>query len=99
MYIFSGAKGLFMDFALSRTGQFTVNKTLLNHLGVKPGDRVTIELLPDASLKVSAAGKKRPLAEMAGAFHDLIGDVEPLSLEQIDNYIAEACEESAGMTN
>jgi bifunctional DNA-binding transcriptional regulator/antitoxin component of YhaV-PrlF toxin-antitoxin module len=86
-----------MDFALSRTGQFTVNKTLLNHLGVKPGDRVCVELLPDASLKISAKGKKRPLSELRGAFRDLVGEVEPLSLEQIDACIAAACMESAGM--
>jgi len=80
-----------MDFALSRTGQFTVNKTLLNHLGVKPGDRVSVEMLPDASLKVSAAGKKRPLSELKGAFRDLVGHVDPLSLEDMERAIAEGC--------
>jgi len=80
-----------MDFALSRTGQFTVNKTLLNHLGVKPGDRVSVEMLPDASLKVSATGKKRPLSELRGAFRDLFGVVETLSLEDMDKAIEEGC--------
>jgi len=79
-----------MDFALSRTGQFTVNKTLLSHLGVKPGDRVSVELLPDASLKVSATGKKRPLSELRGAFRDLFGVVE-LSLEDMERAIEEGC--------
>jgi len=80
-----------MDFALSRTGQFTVNKTLLSHLGVKPGDRVSVELLPDASLKVSAMGKKRPLSELRGAFRDLFGVVESLSLEDMERAIEEGC--------
>jgi antitoxin component of MazEF toxin-antitoxin module len=79
-----------MDFALSRTGQFTVNKTLLNHLGVKPGDRVSVELLPDATLKVSATSKKRPLSELRGAFRDLFGVVE-LSLEDMERAIEEGC--------
>lgn len=80
-----------MDFALSRTGQFTVNKTLLNHLGVKPGDRISIELLPDASLKISAMGKKRSLSKLRGAFRDLYGFVEPLSLEDMEKAIEEGC--------
>jgi antitoxin component of MazEF toxin-antitoxin module len=80
-----------MDFALSRTGQFTVNKMLLQHLGVKPGDRISVELLPDASFKVSATAKKRPLSELRGAFRDLFGVVETLSLEDMDKAIEEGC--------
>jgi bifunctional DNA-binding transcriptional regulator/antitoxin component of YhaV-PrlF toxin-antitoxin module len=80
-----------MDFALSRTGQFTVNKALLKHLGVKPGDRVSIELLPDASMRVSAASKKRPLSELRGAFRDLLGVVDTLSLEDMEQAIADGC--------
>jgi antitoxin component of MazEF toxin-antitoxin module len=85
-----------MDLALSRTGQFTVNKTLLSHLGVKPGDRVSVEMLPDASLRVSARSKKRPLSELDGAFLDIFGELEPLSLEQMDRAIADGCMASAG---
>ncbi|MDR0782126.1 MAG: hypothetical protein LBF16_15805 [Pseudomonadales bacterium] len=84
-----------MDFALSRTGQFTVNETLLNHLGVKPGDRVSVELLPDASLRISATGKKRPLSELRGAFRDLFGVVDSLSLEDMERAIEEGCASSA----
>jgi antitoxin component of MazEF toxin-antitoxin module len=86
-----------MDISLSRTGQFMVNKTLLDHLGVKPGDRVSVELLPDASFRVSARNKKRPLSELDGAFFDIFGEVEPLSLEQMDMAIANGCMESAGL--
>jgi antitoxin component of MazEF toxin-antitoxin module len=89
-----------MDFALSRTGQFTVNKTLLNHLGVKPGDRVSVEMLPDASLRVSATSKKRPLSELRAAFQKKFGAAQPLSLEDIERAIEEGCLASgmAGMT-
>ena len=89
-----------MDLALSRTGQFTVNKAMLNHLGVKPGDRVAVELLPDASFRVSAASKKRPLSELRGAFREKFGTAPSLSLEDIERAIEEGCLASgmAGIT-
>ncbi|MDR2001226.1 MAG: AbrB/MazE/SpoVT family DNA-binding domain-containing protein [Zoogloeaceae bacterium] len=80
-----------MDFALSRTGQFTVNKALLSHLGVKPGDRVSVEMLPDASLRVSALGKKRPLSELRTAFRQKFGTAPSLSLDEIERAIEEGC--------
>jgi len=79
-----------MDLALSRTGQFTVNKAMLNHLGVKPGDRVAVELLPDASFRVSAAHKKRPLSELRGAFREKFGTAPSLSLEDMSEPLKKA---------
>jgi antitoxin component of MazEF toxin-antitoxin module len=80
-----------MDFALSRTGQFTMNKIMLNHLGVKPGDRVSIEMLPDASFRVSAANKKRPLPELRTALRQKFGVSQSLSLDEIDAAIEKGC--------
>jgi hypothetical protein len=48
-------------------------------------------MLPDASLRVSATSKKRPLSELKGAFSDLFGEVTPLSLDDIEQAIEEGC--------
>ena len=36
-------------------GQVTLRKDILKHLGVKPGDRIVVELLPDKKINVQAA--------------------------------------------
>jgi bifunctional DNA-binding transcriptional regulator/antitoxin component of YhaV-PrlF toxin-antitoxin module len=86
-----------MYLTLTRNGQFTVNKSLMEHIGVKPGDAISIRPMPDGSFSVRARSKKRPLSEMRGAFRHIIGDVEPLSLEEINRAISEAYA-SAGMS-
>jgi bifunctional DNA-binding transcriptional regulator/antitoxin component of YhaV-PrlF toxin-antitoxin module len=79
-----------MYLTLTRNGQFTVNKSLMEHIGVKPGDPISVRPMPDGSFSVTARNKKRPLREMRGAFRHILGDVvEPLSLEDMDKAIAE----------
>jgi bifunctional DNA-binding transcriptional regulator/antitoxin component of YhaV-PrlF toxin-antitoxin module len=36
-------------------GQVTLRKDLLNHLGVLPGDKITVDKLPDGRIEVKAA--------------------------------------------
>jgi AbrB family looped-hinge helix DNA binding protein len=36
-------------------GQVTLRKELLAHLGIRPGDKITIEKLPDGRLEAKAA--------------------------------------------
>ena len=69
-------------------------------LNVKPEDRVSVEQLPDASFRVSAASKKRPLSELRGAFREKFGTAPSLSLEDIERAIEEGCLASgmAGLT-
>jgi bifunctional DNA-binding transcriptional regulator/antitoxin component of YhaV-PrlF toxin-antitoxin module len=78
-----------MYLTLTRNGQFTVNKSLMQHIGVKPGDPICVRPMPDGSFSVTARNKKRPLSEMRGAFRHIFGDTPPLSLEDIDKAIAE----------
>ena len=77
------------DLTLTRNGQFTVNKSLMEHIGVKPGDPVSVRPMADGSFLVMARNKKRPLSEMRGAFRHIFEDVQPLSLEDIDKAILE----------
>lgn len=46
-------------------GQITLRKELLRHLGAQPGDRLTLDLLPDGRLTLQAA---RPAGRIQDAF-------------------------------
>ncbi|HMQ58588.1 MAG TPA: AbrB/MazE/SpoVT family DNA-binding domain-containing protein [Rhizobiaceae bacterium] len=47
-------------------GQVTLKKELLKHLGVKPGEKVDVEELPDGKLAITAARRKGSWAEFYG---------------------------------
>jgi len=78
-----------MYLTLTRNGQFTVNKSLMEHIGVKPGDAISVRPMPDGTFSVAARSRKRPLSQMRGAFRHILGNAPPVSLEDIDKAIAE----------
>lgn len=47
-------------------GQVTLKKELLQHLGVKPGQKVEVETLPGGALAVKAAQAKGDWSEFYG---------------------------------
>ena len=47
-------------------GQVTLKKDLLQHLGVKPGDKIAVDALPDGRLSVSAARPKGKIEDFYG---------------------------------
>ncbi len=47
-------------------GQVTLKKELLQHLGVKPGQKIEVDALPDGQLAVKAARPKGTWAEVYG---------------------------------
>ena len=46
-------------------GQVTLRKDLLNHLGVRPGETLTVNKLPDGTIEVRAA---RPTGRISDIF-------------------------------
>jgi len=67
-------------------GQVTLRKDLLQHLGVGPGDKITVDKLPDGRVEVKAA---RP----AGRISDVFGLLKrkkgaSLSIEEINEIAA-----------
>ncbi len=63
-------------------GQVTLRKDLLEHLGVRPGDKVSIDKLPDGRIAVQA---KKPAGKISDAFNFLKrGTRTPLSIDEID---------------
>lgn len=74
--------------AVTVKGQVTLKRDLLQHLGIKPGERIEFEKLPGGELKVRAA---RPSGTIDGFIHALDGKVklkEPLSIEEMNDIIA-----------
>jgi antitoxin component of MazEF toxin-antitoxin module len=63
-----------MDITLSGRGQFTLNKGLMEHLGVKPGDQVSINKMPDGKLEISAKNDKWTVDEAKAYFREIFKD-------------------------
>lgn len=67
-------------------GQVTLRKDVLDHLGVSPGEKITVNKLPDGRIEVTAA---RPAGKISDFFGSLKSKDGPsLSLEEINEAIA-----------
>jgi bifunctional DNA-binding transcriptional regulator/antitoxin component of YhaV-PrlF toxin-antitoxin module len=53
---------------LTSKGQFTINKSLMEHLGVKGGERILVKKTPDGGLKIEAEKSLHSIREFAGIF-------------------------------
>jgi len=68
-------------------GQVTLRKDLLEHLGVRPGEKVSVEKLPDGRIELRAA---RPTGKMSDAFDMLKRKGGPsLAIEEMNQIIAD----------
>lgn len=66
-------------------GQVTLRKEVLRHLGVRPGQKVEVEMLADRRIEVRA----KPV----GSIEDFIGSLyrpgtKPLTIDEINEVIA-----------
>ncbi|CAN2533250.1 hypothetical+protein [Methylocapsa aurea] len=67
-------------------GQVTLRKDLLKHLGVRPGEQIEVETLPDGRVEIRAA---RPCGKMADVFDLLKRENAPsLSIEEMNEIAA-----------
>jgi bifunctional DNA-binding transcriptional regulator/antitoxin component of YhaV-PrlF toxin-antitoxin module len=70
-------------------GQVTFRKEVLQHLGIQPGEKIELDLLPGGRAELKASQPK-------GSFRDLHGFLkgktngQVLTIEEIDEAIAEA---------
>jgi AbrB family looped-hinge helix DNA binding protein len=70
-------------------GQVTLRKDLLEHLGVQPGEKISVEKLPNGRIEVKAT---RP----AGKISDVFGYLKTkrkgraLSIEEMNEIIADS---------
>ena len=67
-------------------GQVTLRKDVLEHLGVHPGEKITVNKLPNGRIEVRAA---RPTGRIADAFGILKRQGRPsLSIEEMNKIAA-----------
>lgn len=71
---------------VSRKGQVTLKRDLLQHLGVKPGERIDFDKLPGGQLRVQAA---RPSGTIDAFIGRHVGKIEkPLTIEEMNEIAA-----------
>lgn len=74
---------------VTERGQVTFRKDVLRHLGIQPGEKIELDLLPDGKAELKAARRKGSWRELHGMLKGK-GNGVPLSIEDINDAIAEA---------
>ncbi len=70
-------------------GQVTFRKEILNHLGIKPGEKIELDLLPDGRAALKAARPSGKIRDLAGCLQDRTNGAT-LSIDEINDSIAHA---------
>jgi bifunctional DNA-binding transcriptional regulator/antitoxin component of YhaV-PrlF toxin-antitoxin module len=70
-------------------GQVTFRKDVLKHLGIRPGDRIRLDLLPDGRAELAAERPQGSWRALQGFLKGKTSGAR-LSIEQINETIAEA---------
>jgi bifunctional DNA-binding transcriptional regulator/antitoxin component of YhaV-PrlF toxin-antitoxin module len=70
-------------------GQVTFRKDILKHLGIQPGDKIRLDLLPDGRAELKAEQPQGSFRDLHGLLRGK-GNGKRLSIEEIDEAIAES---------
>jgi bifunctional DNA-binding transcriptional regulator/antitoxin component of YhaV-PrlF toxin-antitoxin module len=70
-------------------GQVTFRKEVLQHLGIKPGEKIELDLLPDGRAELRAAQPKGSFRALRGLLKGKTNGAR-LSIEEINEAIADA---------
>ena len=70
-------------------GQVTLRKEILGHLGVGPGEKVEINLLPGGRVQIKARQQSKSISQLRGFLRDKT-DGTRLSLEELNDAITNA---------
>jgi bifunctional DNA-binding transcriptional regulator/antitoxin component of YhaV-PrlF toxin-antitoxin module len=67
-------------------GQVTLRKDVLKHLGVQPGEKIIVDMLPNGQLKVRAARQKGHISKFFGSLQK--DDGISLTIDEINEIAA-----------
>lgn len=82
--------------SVTTRGQVTFRKDVLKHLGIQPGGKIRIDLLPDGRAELRADTGNGSWQELSGMLKTKTNGTR-LSIEEIDAAISEAAAD-AGMS-
>lgn len=74
---------------ITARGQVTFRKEVLQHLGIKPGEKIELDLLPDGRAELKAIPQKGALRNLAGFLKGKTNG-KVLTIDEIDIAIADA---------
>lgn len=69
-------------------GQVTLRKNFFQHVGIKPGEKLEINLLPGGEFRGRAVRKRGKIGELAGILRGKTNGVR-LTIEEINEAISE----------
>ena len=72
--------------SVSSRGQVTFKKDVLRHLGIKPGEKIELDLLPDGRAELKAARPTGSINDFIGMFAGTTNKV--ISIEEMNEIIA-----------
>ena len=75
--------------SVTARGQVTFRKDVLKHLGIRPGDKIELDLLPGGRAELRAKQPKGSWNDLAGFLDGKTNGVH-LTIEEINEAIAEA---------
>lgn len=70
-------------------GQVTFRKEVLQHLGIKPGEKIELDLMPDGRAALRAVQQKASIRTLHGFLKGKTNG-KILTIEEMDDAIAEA---------
>ncbi|MDR1163793.1 MAG: type II toxin-antitoxin system PrlF family antitoxin [Candidatus Accumulibacter sp.] len=85
-----------MELTLTARGQFTFNKSLMEHLGVSPGEKISIRKLPAGKIEIQAQKNQISPQALLTTLRSTIKTDVKLSIEEMNDEIA-ACYAEAAM--
>ena len=76
-------------FSVTARGQVTFRKDVLKHLGIRPGDKIRLDLLPDGRAELKADEPDGSWDDLRNFFAGKTNGAR-LSIEEINDAIADA---------
>ncbi len=74
-----------LELTITAKGQVTLRRGVLDHLGLKAGDKVSVALLPDGRVELTPTSRGHTLASLYGALHR--PGQRPITLEEMQEAI------------
>jgi bifunctional DNA-binding transcriptional regulator/antitoxin component of YhaV-PrlF toxin-antitoxin module len=63
------AHAMSIELTVTAKGQVTLRQAVLDHLGVKPGDKIGVSLLPDGRAELAPTSAGHDLSAVRGTLH------------------------------